>query len=106
MWLVAGFFMPLCNQGEAQLCVYRSSESGIEAGLVWSANQEPKDHLQTERSQLRDSEGRGWHADGGGITAAVAISSPFCLHTAGRRLGRPWTISWLYNLIIAYRLKM
>ncbi|KAK9857962.1 hypothetical protein WJX84_008774 [Apatococcus fuscideae] len=55
---------------------------------------------------LGEADSGDWQTDGGGITAAVAISSPFCLHTAGRRLGRPWTISWLYNLIIAYRLKM
>ncbi|KAK9832174.1 hypothetical protein WJX74_001666 [Apatococcus lobatus] len=55
---------------------------------------------------LGEADSGHWEPEGDGIAAAVAISSPFCLESAGRFLARPWTIAWLYNLIIAYRLKM
>ena len=43
---------------------------------------------------------------GSGLTAAVAISSPFELLSASDRLQTPWTMSWVYNIILTARLKM
>ena len=33
------------------------------------------------------------------------VSSPFCLHAASAALSQPWTVSWVYNLVLAFRLR-
>lgn len=43
---------------------------------------------------------------GSGLAAAVAISSPFELVSASERLHIPWTMPWLYNRILTWRLKL
>ena len=45
-------------------------------------------------------------AAGSGLAAAVTISSPFELLSASDRLQTPWTMPWLYNIILTARLKM
>lgn len=64
---------------------------------------------------VRDSKGMGEHFSsegrtagdlGSGLTAVVAISSPFELVSASARLHQPWTMPWLYNLILTARLKL
>lgn len=42
---------------------------------------------------------------GSGIACAAMVSSPFCLHAASANLGRPWTMGFAYNLLLAFRLK-
>jgi hypothetical protein len=40
---------------------------------------------------------------GSGFAAAVAISNPFCMISATRRLNQPWTMPWVYNLVLTHR---
>lgn len=42
---------------------------------------------------------------GSGLAAAVMVSNPFCMSTANENLEKPWTMGWLYNLVLTHRLK-
>ena len=33
------------------------------------------------------------------------VSSPFCLRSSSAALSKPWTLPWLYNLGLGFRLK-
>ena len=45
------------------------------------------------------------HISGSGVSCAAMVSSPFCLHSASAALSQPWTVSWMYNLVLAFRLR-
>lgn len=38
-----------------------------------------------------------------GLSAAVVVSNPFCMATASRKISKPWTMGWIYNLVLTYR---
>lgn len=42
---------------------------------------------------------------GSGISSAVMVSNPFCMHTSKVRASKPWSIEWLYNIGLAHRIK-
>lgn len=42
---------------------------------------------------------------GSGITCAALVSGPGCMSTAAENLHRPWTAGYLYNLVLAFRLR-
>ena len=44
-------------------------------------------------------------AAGSGITCAALVSGPGCMSTAAENLHRPWTAGYLYNLVLAFRLR-
>ncbi|KAL3159563.1 hypothetical protein ABBQ38_009979 [Trebouxia sp. C0009 RCD-2024] len=46
-----------------------------------------------------------WKAAGSGISSAVMVSNPFCMHTSKVRASKPWSIEWLYNIGLAHRIK-
>lgn len=40
---------------------------------------------------------------GSGLVAAALVSPPVCLHTTNSKMGRPYTLKFLYNLAVAYK---
>lgn len=40
---------------------------------------------------------------GSGLVAAALVSPPVCLHTTNSKMGRPYTMKFLYNLAVAYK---
>ena len=40
-----------------------------------------------------------------GLTAAAVVSSPVCMYNSSANLLRPWTLAYLYNLAIAFKLR-
>lgn len=46
-----------------------------------------------------------WEVKGSGISSAVMVSNPFCMHRSKVRASKPWSIEWLYNIGLAYRIK-
>eukprot|EP00892_Ulva_mutabilis_P003947 jgi/Ulvmu1/1924/UM012_0084.1 len=40
-----------------------------------------------------------------GLSAAVVVSNPFCMATASHKISKPWTMPWIYNLVLTFRLK-
>lgn len=42
---------------------------------------------------------------GSGLVAAAAVSSPVCLYNSMANLSRPWSINFLYNIAVAYKLR-
>ena len=45
------------------------------------------------------------HPAGSGISSAVMVSNPFCMHTSKVRTSKPWSMEWLYNIGLAHRIK-
>lgn len=42
---------------------------------------------------------------GSGLVAAALVSPPVCLHTTNSKMGRPYTTKFMYNLLVAYKLR-
>ena len=42
---------------------------------------------------------------GSGISSAIMVSNPFCMHTSKVCKGKPWSMEWLYNIGLARRIK-
>jgi hypothetical protein len=40
---------------------------------------------------------------GSGLVAAALVSPPVCLHTTNAKMGRPYTLNFMYNLLVAYK---
>ena len=40
---------------------------------------------------------------GSGLVAAAVVSSPICLWNSMANLSKPWTLTYLYNLAVAYK---
>ena len=48
---------------------------------------------------------QGGEYEGSGLTAAAVVSSPVCMYNSSANLLRPWTLSYMYNLAIAFKLR-
>eukprot|EP00798_Chlamydomonas_sp_ICE-L_P007828 gene7828-1027_t len=49
---------------------------------------------------------RGLHGvQGSGLIAAAAVSSPVCLFNSSFNISQPWTIAYIYNLAVAFKLR-
>ena len=38
-----------------------------------------------------------------GLSGAALVSNPVCMTAAGVSIGKPWTMGWIYNLVITHR---
>ncbi|CAL5218897.1 g638 [Coccomyxa viridis] len=54
---------------------------------------------------LAEADTGKWVGEGSGITCAAMVSGPGCMSTAAENLHRPWTAGYLYNLVLAFRLR-
>lgn len=45
---------------------------------------------------------------GGGslLQGAVMISNPCCMFSSQNKISQPWTVPWLFNLVLTYRLRL
>ena len=100
----------------------RFATGGRSGGGGDGAEEREQQQRRRRKHHFRHSPHQGFGGGGGGggrngedgsrdgnhddlIDAAVAVSSPFCLESAGVRLSRPWTVGWIYNAGLALRLK-
>lgn len=42
---------------------------------------------------------------GSGLVAAAMVSNPVCLNNSCRNISNPWTLNYMYNVAVAYKLK-
>jgi predicted alpha/beta-fold hydrolase len=43
------------------------------------------------------------HGAAARLTAAAIVSSPFDMMAAAQKIAKPWTVPWLYNLVLTFR---
>jgi predicted alpha/beta-fold hydrolase len=41
--------------------------------------------------------------EGSGLAAAAVVSSPVCMWSSAANLGRPFTLNYMYNLVVAHK---
>jgi hypothetical protein len=81
----------------------------------------PRSLHAADRLNAHDSNGAGSaaaraggvHADGavgkegircgGHLTAAVVVGSPFDMQVAADKISKPWSLNWVYNLVLTFR---
>jgi len=59
--------------------------------------------VRTKHILVKHTCGEGYA--GSGISSAVMVSNPFCMHRSKVRVSKPWSVEWLYNIGLAHRIK-
>lgn len=99
-----GDFPPMPSPSHPPPTSSSSGDSSSSSNVQRRHSGDEEGRAQEEEEEATPSLLSSW-AGNSGLTAAAVVSSPICLTQSSENISKPWTLEYMYNLAIAYKLR-